>query len=171
MIQLLQWCLFSYRPIVYSDKYVSSWKSNTRVHLSGFRKDNVSSLTVHLLLCHNDHNLPVFLFARDSQIFNKELYFKKGFKRASTSLPGIELIFFIVVGTMLTFGFVTQRVLKTHQCFSYCWEVHTQLQGLLSNASPVARRLGRHKKLGGDRRQLTPSEQWDIPDHTTPCSK
>lgn len=90
------------------------------MYLNGFRKDNVSFLTVHLLLFHSYHNLPVFLYENDSQVFIKEQYFKKGFERASIGLTGLEQTFFIVVSTLHSFGFVTKRVLITHQCFSYC---------------------------------------------------
>lgn len=45
---------------------------------------------------------------------------RKGLKGHHTGLAGIELYFFTVVGMVLSFGFVTKRVLIKHKCFSYC---------------------------------------------------
>ena len=46
-------------------------------------------------------------------------------------LARIELIFFIVVCTVLCFGFIMKTVLMiTQRCFSYCWAVLTQSEGL-----------------------------------------
>jgi len=45
-------------------------------------------------------------------------------------LSEIELIFFIVASMRLCFGFVLKTVLITQTCFSYCWAVLTQSQGL-----------------------------------------
>ena len=45
-------------------------------------------------------------------------------------LAGIELIFFIVPRTRLCFGFVLKKELIIQGCFSYCWAVLTQCQGL-----------------------------------------
>ena len=66
-------------------------------------------------------------------------------------LAGIELIFFVVACMGLCFGFVLQTVLMIQGCFSYCWAVLTQHQGLFcfSPHSPASR-LGVHKKLWGD---------------------
>ena len=45
-------------------------------------------------------------------------------------LAGTELIFFIVANMGLCFGFVLKTVLIIQECFSYCWAVLTQSQGL-----------------------------------------
>jgi len=44
----------------------------------------------------------------------------KPWKTYGLVLAGIELIFFIVAGMGLCFGFVLKTVLITQGCFSYC---------------------------------------------------
>lgn len=45
-------------------------------------------------------------------------------------LAWLELIFFLAAGMVLCFGFVTKTMLITQQCFSCCWPVFAQHQGL-----------------------------------------
>ena len=49
-------------------------------------------------------------------------------------LAGVELIFLIVASMGLSFGFVLETVLITQGCFSYCWAVLTQSQGLFCSS-------------------------------------
>ena len=91
----------------------------------------------------------------------------------SLVLAGTELIFFTVSSMRLCSGFVLKTVLIIQRCFSHCWAVLTQSQGLFcfsphptSEWAEGAQEAGRGHKPG----QLSPTDQWDVPYHTTSCS-
>lgn len=68
--------------------------------------------------------------------------------------------------TWYCFRFVTKTTLKTHPCFSCCWAVLVQLQGLCFSLCPSSGRLGVHKKPGGDKaRAADPKWPIYIPHH------
>ena len=64
-------------------------------------------------------------------------------------LAGIELIFFIVAGMGLRFGFVLKTVLITQGCFHYCRAVLTQSQGLFCvSPHPTSEEAGGAQEVG-----------------------
>jgi len=88
-------------------------------------------------------------------------------------LAGVELIFSIIACTVLWFGFVIKTVLVTQGCFSYCWAVLTEHQGLFCFSShPTSEEAGGAPEI--ERRHSwdswPPTDQRDIPYHTALCS-
>ena len=66
-------------------------------------------------------------------------------------LAGIELIFFIIARMGLCFGFVLKTVLMFSGTFLLLLSsAYTESRPSLLLTAPPARRLGMHKKLGGD---------------------
>ena len=64
-------------------------------------------------------------------------------------LAGIELIFFIVASMGMCFAFVLRTVLIAQGCFSYCWAVLTQSQGLCcSSPHPASEEAGGAQGVG-----------------------
>lgn len=66
-------------------------------------------------------------------------------------LAGIELIFFIVAPMVQCFGFVTQTVVKAHNCLHCCQTVPTQHQGFLRFSLRLAGEqvgVGKRTQLG-----------------------
>ena len=78
---------------------------------------------------------------------------------------GIELIFFLVAGTVLCFGFRMRIMLITHRCFSCCWAVLTLVKDFSASHALPARSWE-----GAQPGQLTQTGQRDIPYHVTSCS-
>jgi len=65
-------------------------------------------------------------------------------------LAGVELIFFVVAGTGLYFGFVLETVWITAGCLSDCWAVLTQSQGpSCSSRCPTSEEGGGAEGAGG----------------------
>ena len=66
-------------------------------------------------------------------------------------LTGIELIFFLVAGMGLCFGFVLKTVLITEGCFPYCWAVLVLSQGLFCfSPHPTSEEAGGAQGVRGD---------------------
>ena len=64
-------------------------------------------------------------------------------------LSGTELIFFLVASMGLCFGFVLKTVFIIQGCFSYCWAVLTQSQGLFcSSPHPTSEEAGGAQEVG-----------------------
>lgn len=62
----------------------------------------------------------------------------------------MKLIFFLVAGTVLCFGYRMRIMLITCCCLSWHWAVLTLSQGFFRfSHCPVSREGGEHKKLGG----------------------
>jgi len=62
----------------------------------------------------------------------------------------MELIFFPIAGIVLCFGFRMRIMLITHRCFSCCYAVLTQSQGLFCFLyRPGSEGDGVHERLGG----------------------
>lgn len=76
----------------------------------------------------------------------------------AVSLDGIELIFFIAAHMVSSFRFVTKTVFIEHQCFSYCWTVLIQQQGLFYFFFPSTNRL-RVEESGTQPGQPSPTDQ------------
>jgi len=69
-------------------------------------------------------------------------------------LTGAELIFFIVAGIVMCFGYVMKTVLITHQCLAIAEQcLHSIKAFLVSHTAPPVSRLGVQKKLGGKHSQ------------------
>lgn len=89
----------------------------------------------------------------------------------SPGLAGIELMFFLVVGTVVCLRFRMRTLLITHWCFSCCWAVPMLGQGLLSFARPASKQAQIAKKLGGNRdRRTDPDWQKGYLMPYAPCS-
>lgn len=77
---------------------------------------------------------------------------------------GIELIFFLVIGAVLRFGFGMRITFKT-RCWLLLSCVYTKSR-LLPLLWPEK---GTRNWEGTELAQLTPAEPRDIPDHVLPC--
>jgi len=79
-------------------------------------------------------------------------------KRTVLVWAGIELNLFVVTSMGLCFGFVLKMVLIIQGCFSYCWAVLTQCQGLLcSSYHPTSEQPGdAWEAVGGHSRDSWP---------------
>ena len=81
---------------------------------------------------------------------------------------GTELIFSLVAGTVLCFGFRLRTMLVTHRCFSCCSVALTLIKDFsVSHALPV-RRVTRSQEEA-ETGHLTQTSQRDIPYHSTSC--
>lgn len=66
-------------------------------------------------------------------------------------LAEMELIIFLVAGTVLCLGFRVRIMLITHLCFSCCWEGLAQSQRFFSfSCGPESEEAGGDEKMGGD---------------------
>ena len=97
----------------------------------------------------------------------------QGYSQCLGVLVLAAIIFFIVASMGLCFGFVLETVLITQGCFSCCWAVPTQSQGLFCFSTPPHQRVGwgcTRSWEGTQLGQLTPTDQRDIPYHMTSWS-
>ena len=98
------------------------------------------------------HTFPVFSFQFSSRAYTLR-------EKLSVQVSaGIDLIFFLADGMALGFGFLLKIVVITHQCFSFCRVVLTLSKDLSFSQCLPVRRLGVHKKLGGDRTRTASSD-------------
>lgn len=75
--------------------------------------------------------------------------------KKTQTLPGArtELVFSLVAGLVLCCGSGTKTELIRQGCFSCC--LHSTKASSVSHAAPAVTRLGVHKTMGGESRELT----------------